>query len=155
MSKVGNISFHGELFQGNVISPAIKKAAHDTRLFATLLVRSRTPVKTGKLYTSWRFKEEGNGIRFTNDAPYAAYVEFGTRKMAARGMLTRSLPEIQDHFHRSLARELGKNLATKIVAPPVTAPSYSNNFNSGGGFPVTVSDKKLPSVVDRFRQGLK
>ncbi len=54
--------------------------------------RAATPVVTGTLRRSWRTSTVANGdTQIVNDAPYARFVEYGTRRMAPRAMLGRAL----------------------------------------------------------------
>lgn len=57
-------------------------------------VRFRTPRVTGKLQEGWYGRDEGGGVAYIgNDVDYAPYVEYGTYKMAPRGMLQTTLEE--------------------------------------------------------------
>lgn len=120
-----NISFEGQLFKGR-ITPAIQTALEDTKAFAAITVRGRTPVDTGNLKANWRFENAPQGIRFINDAPYAGFVELGTSKMAGRFMLSSSLPAIQEHFNKSLATEVGRRLAARLTVTDTGSLSYDN-----------------------------
>lgn len=53
----------------------------------------KTPVQTGKLQDSWSSRVDSNTVEFRNDTDYAAYVEYGTVKMAPVGMLSTTLNE--------------------------------------------------------------
>lgn len=53
------------------------------------LARQLAPYETGELRESIHVEPASEGVvRVVADAPYAAYVEFGTRKMAAQPFLT-------------------------------------------------------------------
>ncbi|MBW4558426.1 MAG: HK97 gp10 family phage protein [Trichormus sp. ATA11-4-KO1] len=133
------ISYFGELFTGNKVTPAITKAANVAKTFGLALVSARTPVDTGELKSNWKAKLEGNGIRWLNDTPYAGFVELGTRKMAPRQMLTSSLIDISLVFEQELAKELGRTLGASVIAEMVGTPdqpTYGNRVsdNVPGGF---------------------
>lgn len=50
---------------------------------------SNTPVRTGYLKSRWRIDLPGGGaFVMSNDAPYAAFVEFGTGRMEGRNFVT-------------------------------------------------------------------
>jgi len=51
--------------------------------------QARTPVRTGRLAAGWRVAEgDRKGSRLVvNDVPYAHFVEYGTRDMAAEPMI--------------------------------------------------------------------
>jgi len=56
-------------------------------------VRARTPVLTGALKSGWGFDMKATDIEIYNTMDYAAYVEYGTPKMAPRAMLGTTLLE--------------------------------------------------------------
>lgn len=132
------ISYEGPLFRGKV-TPAIQAALEDTKAFAALTVRNRTPVDTGNLKANWSFESTKNGLRYVNSAPYAGFVELGTSKMAGRFMLSSSLPDIQDHFNQSLATEVGKRLAARLTVSSTQPITYDNLQGS-------------PSLLQRLRR---
>ena len=136
---MSGINYYGVLADGFKVTPAISAAAEQTRRFAEKIIKARTPVDTGTLKRSWDIDLEGQGLRITNDAPYAPFVELGTKKMAGFHMVERSMPEIQREFRRQLGVSLGKALASAItmgVEPPEL--SYNNiadaTRKSKGGF---------------------
>lgn len=110
-----SIEYRGQLWTGKT-SPAIRKALDETQRFAKLKLRANTPVKTGHLRASWDVNKSDRGLRITNSAKYAIYVELGTSRMAPRAMLARSLPDIEATFKQALARELGKSLGARVIA---------------------------------------
>jgi hypothetical protein len=59
-------------------------------------VKEKTPVITGRLQNGWGFTMKQTDIEIWNVQDYASYVEYGTPKMAPRGMLRRTLLESQD-----------------------------------------------------------
>lgn len=128
MSIKAPISYSGELWDaGTKMSPAIMKAAEEARMYGLALVKSRTPVKTGNLKNSWAAQLQNKGVLWTNSAPYAGFVELGTRKMAAREMLTNSIPAIETVFTRALATQIGIKLAVKVTSHIAdTLPNYGN-----------------------------
>ena len=134
------ISFEGPLFKGKV-TPAIQAALEDTKAFAALTVRNRTPVDTGNLKSNWVFESTKNGLRYVNNAPYAGFVELGTTKMAGRFMLSSSLPAIQDHFNQSLATEVGKRLAARLTVTSTQPLTYD-----------TLTSQASPSLLQRLRR---
>lgn len=71
--------------------------------------RSRAPVQTGYLRSSISSVsvESGKSANVVVGAPYAAYVEYGTYKMAARPFLT---PAFEAH-----AKELGLELMAALA----------------------------------------
>ena len=59
-------------------------------------LRRRTPVDTGRLKNSWGMQVKETGVEIWNETPYAAYVEFGTPKMAPRAMLRTTTEEAEE-----------------------------------------------------------
>ena len=65
------------------------------------------PVRTGFLKSSMAIRQDGNfQVTFYANAPYAGYVEFGTRRMAARLFMTRALEQHRDEFPREVESAL-------------------------------------------------
>lgn len=136
-----SINYQGDLFKGKP-TEAIKEALEETREYAALAVRGRTPVDTGRLKSEWQFKLKGNGLSIENPTPYAIFVELGTSKMAPRAMLRRSLPGIQDTFQRALARNVGRKLAANL-----SVTKTDTGYDSLTG--------KQTNIIDRFKNILR
>lgn len=65
------------------------------------------PVRTGFLKSSMGVRQDSNfQVTFYANAPYAAFVEFGTRRMSARLFMTRALQEHQSEFPLEVAGAL-------------------------------------------------
>lgn len=109
------VKYIGKLWSGNV-TRAIQNAAWVAKAYGQALIKARTPVDTGRLKNSWQSSLDNQGITFLNNTPYASYVEYGTRKMAPRYMLTDSIPDIERVFRQELAKEMGKELGARIVS---------------------------------------
>jgi hypothetical protein len=146
MSSV-QIDYYGKLFSSPDITPGIARAANIAKTYGLALVKARTPVDSGDLKGGWQARLEGNGIRWSNAAPYAGFVEFGTRKMAPRAMLTNSLPDIAEVFTEELYKEVGKELGASTVSDYKT-PSYSN---AGVGS----NPSKYPEVGNKLQPKIK
>lgn len=129
-----SINYYGKLFDSPEITPAIARAANIAKTFGTALIKAKTPVDTGRLKGDWKLRLEGNGIRITNDAYYAGFVEFGTRKMAARSMMTSSLPEIQSVFIDELYKDIGEAIGADLLID-FNRPSYSTAVNGTPKYP--------------------
>jgi HK97 gp10 family phage protein len=59
-----------------------------------------SPVRTGRYRRSWHYRAGLNSKGYAsatvfNTAPYAAYLEFGTRYMHARRVLARAVAEVR------------------------------------------------------------
>lgn len=72
--------------------------------------KSRTPVRTGLLRSSWTTEmvSELTAIMGTN-VNYAVFVEYGTRKMAARPMLTPAVEAVRADFETGITDILNSN----------------------------------------------
>lgn len=122
-----SISTYGPLFQpGAKITPAIRRAATRTSDYALDALKSRTPVRSGEMIGAWKVKPEAYGVRITNSAPHAIYVEMGTKSMKARRPVARAMPDIQNHFRFTLAQEIGKSLSGKLVGS-VSVPQRASS----------------------------
>ena len=116
MIEAGRLSYQGDLWQGDKVTPAITKATVEARRFAVFALKARTPVRTGNLQRSWFVSKSGNGLKIANNAKYALYVEMGTSRMKPRRMLSSTLPEIETTFKRALTKELGKSLGARAIS---------------------------------------
>ena len=58
--------------------------------------KRRTPVVSGEMQRGWGFTERAKDIEFYNVSDHAAYVEFGTPKMAPRAPMRTTLLEADD-----------------------------------------------------------
>ena len=58
---------------------ATVKAIQETAQTAKNLYASETPVDLGNMKSSWRVINSTRGATVVNDAPHAAFIEFGTR----------------------------------------------------------------------------
>ena len=85
------------------VADAMKTVADRVLETATVLV----PVKTGFLKSTLGFRQDNNfQVTFYASAPYAPYVEFGTRRMAARLFLTRSIQQHEAEFPQEVENAL-------------------------------------------------
>jgi hypothetical protein len=85
---------NGMLFNDFERNRTFSNALSDVIAIGIDIIAERTPVDTGLLRNSWDSTE--NAI--FNDVSYFKYVEYGTRKMEGRFMMTRSIPEITELF---------------------------------------------------------
>lgn len=142
------IDYYGKLFSDSAeITPAIARAANIAKTYGLALIKARTPVDTSKLKGNWQARLEGNGIRFTNDTPYAGFVEFGTSRMAPRAMLTKSLMDIEETFVDALYSDIGSTLGADIVSG-YQSPGYSNAV-------ATDQPKKYPEVGNKIQPKIR
>lgn len=111
-----NISTYGEIFSSPTVTPEIQKALVQTRNYAEMRIKQRTPVDTGRLRASWDLKLANKGLSIVNPQPYAGFVDLGTRKMAARPMVEPTVTEAQEFFADRLAAEIARKLSAQITA---------------------------------------
>lgn len=67
------------------------------------------PVRTGFLKSTIGYRQDNNfQVTFYATAPYASYVEFGTRRMSARLFLTRAIEQHQTEFAQDVLSTLAQ-----------------------------------------------
>lgn len=79
---------------------AVRKAALEAKSYAETQLAAVTPVRTGQLARNWVVSANWTSISMVNNTPYAGFVEYGTRKMAARPMATAVAPRVKDYYLR-------------------------------------------------------
>ena len=84
----------------------VKKAAYELEARA----KTEVPVDTGNLKNSLSTSLENDGMTgiVSTAVEYAAYVEFGTVKMAARPYMTPAADQVRQSFERAVRDELVK-----------------------------------------------
>lgn len=84
----------------------VKKAAYELEARA----KTEVPVDTGNLKNSISTSFENDGLTgvVSTNVEYAAYVEFGTRRMAARPYMTPAAEQVRKSFERAVRDELAK-----------------------------------------------
>lgn len=74
---------------------------------------AETPVDTGRLKTSWQAgpdhveEEHGTAVEGGTNVEYAAFVEYGTHKMAGRFMLTKAVEAHRQGHADALSKAIG------------------------------------------------
>jgi HK97 gp10 family phage protein len=85
------------------VGEAIMRVADRVLQTSNVLV----PVRTGFLKSTLGVRQDSNfQVTLYAAAPYAAYVEFGTRKMPARLFMTNALQQHQAEFPQEIANAL-------------------------------------------------
>ena len=74
----------------------LRKFKEEWAMEATTRIQQRTPVRTGALQGGWGITMKTGGFEIYNTKEYAAYVEYGTPKMAPVGMVRTTLLEKDD-----------------------------------------------------------
>jgi len=143
MTMTSTINYYGQLFDGAAITPAITRAAEDTRQFGLAMVTAKTPRRTGRLASNWQVQLEAHGLRYQNPTPYGIFVEMGTRHLAGRHMLESSLGAIEAHFKKALAREVGLRLGKRIVADITSGTDLSYQSLTDGTRQTSSGFRKL------------
>lgn len=85
----------------------LRKFKREWGIEFTRRVRERTPVRTGYLQNSWGFTVKAEDIEIYNVADYASFVEYGTEKMAPRGMMRATILEA-DQITEVAAQNAGR-----------------------------------------------
>lgn len=97
------------------VAPAVDRTvereieASARRIQAGAMVR--TPVKTGLLRRSWQTRRVPNGWEVFNPVSYAVYVEYGTRYVGPRGMLTQAVAQERPRLVASLSSAIRSELS--------------------------------------------
>lgn len=87
------------------VADALKTVAERVLETSNVLV----PVRTGFLKSTLGFRQDSNfQVTFFATAPYAPFVEFGTRRMSARLFLTRSIEQHQAEFPAEVEKALAQ-----------------------------------------------
>lgn len=142
----------GELLKNGKYKKYVDEALQEARDYAETAVKARTPVRTGELKANWQIGKSKTSVTFSNQTPYAAFVEYGTRRMKPRAMMQKTLPETQEVFKQALLRKLGKRLSDKVSSFTNDQADYSGIY----GKPKKSSRSNLTdSVKSRVRKGLK
>ncbi|MBD2060504.1 HK97 gp10 family phage protein [Oculatella sp. FACHB-28] len=106
---IGPLLTKGPQLTKEIISDSLK----ETAAFAKGLIAGRTPVRTGTLQKNWEVTTSErqwetsiyqNRLEVSNPINYGIYVEKRVE------MVKRSIPDIQNHYSRSLSQNL-KRLA--------------------------------------------
>jgi len=111
MSWKADIRFIGTLWNKPTVTSEVRESIKETAQFARNLLPKNTPVDTGILARSWRVSVGDRIMTIANPTPYAGFVEYGTSRMAARGMLAKSIPEIESHFKSTLESKIQSKLS--------------------------------------------
>lgn len=94
----------------------MKGAFHEISLVGIRLVRSRTPVKTGRLLATTRGAAKANRASVIQGRKpwvgYAAYVNYGSVRNRARHQMQKADPQWLEYASRRLQRQLMKNRRT-------------------------------------------
>lgn len=113
MTWKADIQYIGTLWNKPTMTAEVRAAVKETGDFARKILPTNTPVNTGRLARSWRVGTGERTLVITNPTPYAGFVEYGTRKMAAKEPLGRSLPEIEEFFKDALVSKIEAKLESR------------------------------------------
>lgn len=100
------LSYHvrtsGSLFREGVVKEILASSLKDTAEWGQNRVKSRTPVRTGRLKAGWNVIPTSTYVKLDNPVPYAPYVE------AKRFMASKTVPEIRAMLRQNLSQEIKK-----------------------------------------------
>lgn len=83
-------------------------AVRETANYILGVARTLAPVRTGHLRSNSEVEGEGGNSLIKFNAEYAAYVELGTRKMAAQPFLTPAVEKAESVLAEKIAKGLFK-----------------------------------------------
>jgi HK97 gp10 family phage protein len=102
----------------------IEKAFQDTMKTMESEALAAAPVEDGRLYSSINYKEVGKlSYELRADAPYAAYVEFGTGDYYSK-----EYPGRNDEYFSGIASKFIKTKQGKTPANPFFYPTVTKNI---------------------------
>lgn len=110
MTVTINIRTYGKAFNKRcvteyMVKPAIKQTLDE----GVDILKSLTPVRTGKMRDAWELNLSTRTI--DNDVPYAKFIDLGTRFIQPFNITKQALPRIKDRFRENLQRNI-ENLNT-------------------------------------------
>lgn len=97
---------YDRLFDWRGVDQAVEQAIAETLDFGKTIIARRTPVLTGRLQSEWRTSRSGREGKIYNDVPYGVYVEYGSARRAPRGMMARSVGQIEHRLERAINNKL-------------------------------------------------
>lgn len=95
----------------------LRSAMSDAAQAGVEILRSVTPVDTGRARAGWSYRRVGVFMVLENDVPYVEFLERGTVHMAPRLFVATALPRIARTMAAVTARALGTTRAA--AAAPV------------------------------------
>ena len=103
------------------------------------LVRPRTPIDTGNLRRKWTSRHYNYQTTIRNTAPYAEFVDGGTKKMQARPMLSPMLPLIESEIYSAFQEGRSFNLGSELPDDEATTQKKKykakyGNYGSQRGY---------------------
>ena len=93
-----------QLSQGFSVSEVSRQAALQTATWAEEQLKAMSPRRTGLLASNWKARVSNNTLIIENPTYYAGFVEYGTRKMAARPMAQIVAPRAREYYMRQLGK---------------------------------------------------
>lgn len=76
------------------ITDTIQRLATET----DVVVRQKTPIKTGNARRNWRTQKNPQGFTTENSVPYIERLEAGASKQAPRGIIGPTLTQVKGKF---------------------------------------------------------
>lgn len=92
----------GPLMKDGAVKEILRDVLEETAEWGQNRVKSRTPVRTGRLKAGWNVSPTSTYIRLDNQVFYAPYVE------ARRLMAAKTVPEIRSRLRLSLSQGVKK-----------------------------------------------
>lgn len=102
------LAFKGPFFKKGYIKRLVEGAVEETLDYGVTQIQEKTPVRTGKLQSGFIGQRKGLVGEINNDVYYYEWVEKGTQSFSGRGMVKRSIPEINRYLQRKINDAIDK-----------------------------------------------
>ena len=98
------------------------------------LARPRTPIDTGNLRRKWSGRHFNYQATIRNTAPYAEFVDGGTKRMQARPMLSPMMPFVLSEIASAFQEGRSFNLGSELPDDEATAQKkkYKEKYGNYG-----------------------
>ena len=104
----------GTLVTGDV-NKITKQAMEGLDTFAKDMLESLTPVKTGNMKSRWNVTTSDRLFMIRNSAYYSNFINSGTRKIAPRFMVEKTIEAVGEEFKGRVESILSETQRTKSI----------------------------------------
>ena len=104
----------GTLVTGDV-NQITKQAMEGLDTYAQDMLQALTPVKTGNMKSRWSVTTSDRLFMIKNSAYYSGFINYGTRKIAPRMMVEKTIDAVGDEFRSRVENILAETRRTKSI----------------------------------------